>query len=156
MLVFGTPEPDKDHVFNAIVCALLVQKLIAHESKQREQRGEFPVKFKIGMNTGFMLAGNMGSKERMEYTVVGDVVNMASRLCGITNGGQIVMSREMHMYDGIMERVVAGEYQSIQLRGVSEYVSTYLIEALTADYQVIVDEQFEEILQLMEKNTENA
>ncbi|MGB5439678.1 MAG: adenylate/guanylate cyclase domain-containing protein [Gammaproteobacteria bacterium] len=156
MLVFGAPEPDEDHVINAICCALLAQRLIAYESEKREQRGEFPVKFKIGMNTGFMLAGNMGSKKRMEYTVVGDVVNMASRLCGITNGGQIVMSRSMYMYDGVKERIIAGEYQSIQLRGISEYLSTYLLEGLTADFQVILDEQFEQALQIMGQKFEKA
>jgi adenylate cyclase len=156
MLIFGAPEPDKEHAFNALVCALLDQKLIAHESEQRKKRGEFPVKFKIGVNTGFMLAGNMGSKERMEYTVVGDTVNMASRLCGITNGGQIVMSRDMYMLDGISERIVAGEYQSIRLRGISEPVSTYLLETLKADYQQIVDQQFEQAILIMEKESENA
>jgi len=156
MLIFGAPEPDKEHAFNALICALLAQKLIAHESEQRKKRGEFPVKFKIGVNTGSMLAGNMGSKERMEYTVVGDTVNMASRLCGITNGGQIVMSRDMYMLDGISERVVAGEYQSIRLRGISEPVSTYLLETLKADYQQIVDQQFEQALLVMEKESENA
>ena len=156
MLIFGAPEPDEEHIFNAMVCALLAQKLIAHESEQRTQRGEFSVKFKIGINTGSMLAGNMGSKERMEYTVVGDTVNMASRLCGITNGGQIVMSREMYMFDGIRERIVAGEYQSIHLRGISEPVSTYLLEGLIADLQEIVDKQFEEALLIMEKDSANA
>ena len=156
MLIFGAPEPDEEHVFNTMVCALLAQKLIAHESEQRTQQGEFSVKFKIGMNTGSMLAGNMGSKERMEYTVVGDTVNLASRLCGITNGGQIVMSREMYMFDGIRERIVAGEYQSIRLRGISEPVSTYLLEGLIADLQEIVDKQFEEALLIMEKESENA
>jgi adenylate cyclase len=156
MLIFGAPEPDEEHVFNAMVCALLAQKLIAHESEQRKQRGEFSVKFKIGMNTGSMLAGNMGSKERMEYTVVGDTVNMASRLCSITNGGQIVMSREMYMCDGIRERIVAGEYQSIHLRGISAPVSTYLLEGLTVDLQEVVEKQFEEILLMMEEESEHA
>ena len=156
MLIFGVPEPDKEHAFNALVCSLVAQKLIAHESEQRKKRGEFPVKFKIGVNTGFMLAGNMGSKERMEYTVVGDTVNMAARLCGITNGGQTVMSREMYMLDGINDRIIAGEYQSIHLRGISEPVNTYLLEALTADYQQIVDQQFEQALLTMKKESENA
>jgi len=88
--------------------------------------------------------------------VVGDTVNMASRLCGITNGGQIVISREMYMLAGIGKRVVAGEYQSIRLRGISEPVSTYLLEGLTADYQEIVDRKFEQALRIMEKESENA
>jgi adenylate cyclase len=146
MLVFGAPEADKDHAFHAISCALLMQKLITHENSQREATGLFPVQFRIGINTGSMLAGNMGSHERMEYTVVGDTVNLASRLCGITNSGQIVISREMYARDDVTGRVLAGEYQSIRLRGISQPVSTYLVESLTADYQEIIESQFEEIL----------
>lgn len=146
MLVFGAPEDDRDHAFHAVSCALLIQKLTAHENMQREAVGLFPVEFRIGINTGSMLAGNMGSRDRMEYTVVGDTVNLASRLCGITNSGEIVISREMYARDDISGRVLAGEYQSIRLRGISQPVSTYRVECLAADYQEIVDTQFEEIL----------
>ena len=146
MLVFGAPEADKDHAFHAISCALLIQKLIAHENKQREADGLFPVQFRIGINTGSMLAGNMGSHERMEYTVVGDTVNLASRLCGIANSSDIVISREMYARDDVTGRVLAGEFQSIRLRGISQPVNTYLVECLTADYQEIIDNQYDEIL----------
>jgi len=145
MLVFGAPEADADHAFHAVSCALLIQRLVAQENLQREAQGLMPVNLRIGINTGSMLAGNMGSCDRMEYTVVGDTVNLASRLCGITNGGQIVISREMYMRADINNRVLAGEYQSIRLRGISKPVSTYLVEHLTADYQELVDRQFEEI-----------
>jgi len=146
MLVFGAPEPDTDHAYHAISCALLIQKLVAHENALREEQGKFPVQFRIGVNTGSMLAGNMGSRERMEYTVVGDTVNLASRLCGITNGNEIVISREMYLRDDVRERVIAGEYQSIQLRGISQPVSTYRVEQLTTAGQEVIALQFEEIL----------
>jgi adenylate cyclase len=146
MLVFGAPEPDEDHAFHAVSCALLIQKLIARENLQRETQGLAPVRLRIGINTGNMLAGNMGSADRMEYTVVGETVNLASRLCNITNGDQIVISREMYTRDDIKDRVLAGEYQSIRLRGISKPVSTYLVERLMADYQQIVDQQFEEVI----------
>jgi len=146
MLVFGAPEPDADHAFHAVACALLIQKLVAHENARREEQGKFPVQFRIGINTGSMLAGNMGSRERMEYTVVGDTVNLASRLCGITNANEIVISREMYLRDDIRQRVLAGEYQSIQLRGISQPVSTYRVEQLTSAGQEIIALQFEDIL----------
>ena len=146
MLVFGAPEADRDHAFHAISCALLIQKLIAHENEQREAEGLYPVQFRIGINTGSMLAGNMGSHERMEYTVVGDTVNLASRLCGIANSSDIVISREMYARADVTGRVLAGEFQSIRLRGISQPVNTYLVECLTADYQEIIDNQYDEIL----------
>jgi adenylate cyclase len=148
MLVFGAPQPDENHRFHAISCALLMQRLVDHENAQREQQGLFPVKFKIGINSGLMLAGNMGSRERMEYTVVGDTVNLASRLCSISNSGQIVISKDLYQHPTVEELVIAGEYQSIHLRGIREPVSSYLVEALGADWQVIIDEQFNQIIQI--------
>jgi len=148
MLVFGAPQPDENHRFHAISCALLIQRLVDHENVRRGERGLFPVKFRIGIHSGIMLAGNMGSRERMEYTVVGDTVNLASRLCSISNSGQIVISRDMYQNPGVEERVIAGGYQSIRLRGIREPVSTYLVEALGADWQAIIDEQFNQIIQI--------
>jgi adenylate cyclase len=139
-----------------VCCALLIQKLISHENELREQQGLFPVEFRIGVNTGRMLAGNMGSRERMEYTVVGDTVNLASRLCGITNGGEIVISREMYMREDIQQRVLAGEYQSIRLRGISQPVSTYRVEHLTADYMEIIEAQHAQILSTESSETSDA
>ena len=156
MLVFGAPEPDDDHAFNAVACALLIQKLIAHENSKRARQNLFPVQFRIGVNSGSMLAGNMGSSERMEYTVVGDTVNLASRLCGITNAGEIVISREMYLRDDFSDRVLAGEYQSIRLRGISQPVSTYRVEQLTAGYQEIIETQFEKIQQAERSETSDA
>ncbi|MDH3899467.1 MAG: HAMP domain-containing protein [Gammaproteobacteria bacterium] len=150
MLVFGAPQPDEDHAFHAVSCALLIQRLIEHENEQRREKGLFPVQFRIGANSGKMLAGNMGSRERMEYTVVGDTVNLASRLCGIANKGQIVVSRDMYMVPGVKERVLAGEYQSIQLRGIKDPVSTYLIEDLTADWQTRLVGHFNQITRTAE------
>ena len=148
MLVFGAPQPDENHRFHAISCALLMQRLVDHENAQREQHGLFPIKFKIGINSGLMLAGNMGSRERMEYTVVGDAVNLASRLCSISNSGQIVISKDLYQHPNVEERVIAGEYQSIHLRGIREPVSSYIVEALAADWQVNIDEQFNQIIRI--------
>jgi len=148
MLVFGAPQPDENHRFHAISCALLMQQLVDHENAQREQHGLFPIKFKIGINSGLMLAGNMGSRERMEYTVVGDAVNLASRLCSISNSGQIVISKDLYQHPNVEERVIAGEYQSIHLRGIREPVSSYIVEALAADWQVNIDEQFNQIIRI--------
>jgi adenylate cyclase len=150
MLVFGAPQPDENHRFHAISCALLMQRLVGHENMLREKLGLFPVKFRIGINSGIMIAGNMGSSERMEYTVVGDTVNLASRLCSISNSGQIVIPKDMYLHPNVEGRVIAGEYQSIRLRGIREPVSSYLVEALGADWQAIIDEQFNQIIQIQD------
>ncbi len=156
MLVFGAPDPDEEHAFHAIRCALLIQRLVEHENRERGKQGLFPVKFRVGLNTGVMLAGNMGSRQRMDYTVVGDTVNLASRICGITNSGKIVISREMYMHASVKDRVLGCEYQPIKLRGISQPVVTYEVENLKADWQESIDSQFEQLLRTEKSESGNA
>lgn len=156
MLVFGAPQPDDDHRFHAISCALLIQRLIEHENRQREEQGLFPVRFRIGINSGTMLAGNMGSRERMEYTVVGDTVNLASRLCGIASSGQVIISKDMYMNAGVQQRVHASEYQSVRLRGIKQPVSTYIVEHIKAGWNGLTGEQFDQITRIEKNETCDA
>lgn len=135
MLVFGVPDHDDDHGFHAITCGLTIQHLVENENEQRRQQGELPIQFRFGINSGIMLAGNMGSRERMEYTVVGDSVNLASRLCSVAGAGQIVISEQLYRQPGIAERVMASRYEAIRLRGLEHPVTTYRVEGLVPEYQ---------------------
>jgi adenylate cyclase len=145
MVLFGVPDPDEDHCFHAIACALLFQRVIQRVNQSRAERGLFPVQFRIGLNCGDMVAGNIGSHERMEYTVIGDSVNLASRLCSIAEGGQIVISSEVYQMAGVEERVVVRPHQSIQVRGKRKPITTYLVDGLVPEY----DEQLERQLEAM-------
>lgn len=142
MLVFGTPDKDPEHAFHAARCGLLISRLVDHENKQRGEEGLFPIEFRVGINAGSMLAGNMGSKEKMEYTVVGDTVNLASRLCSMADPNQIVVSREFHNQKKIRQRLVAEEYVSMRLRGIEGQVETFLLKGLVAEDQPGIEEQF--------------
>jgi len=146
MLVFGAPEADELHGFHAISCALLIQKLITYENERRLRNGDPAIQFRIGLNAGSMLAGNMGSKKRMDYTVVGDTVNLASRLCSIGNGDQVVISKNLYSRPDVCERVLAGEYQSIRLRGIKNPVSTYIVESLKAEWEEDIERQFTRVV----------
>lgn len=95
-----------------------------------------------------MLAGNLGSTERMQYTVVGESVNLASRLQHIAEAGQIVISDDFYNDPDIQWRLNAKKYKSIQLRGIKEKVSTYIVNDVIALYQDKIDEQIDEILKL--------
>jgi adenylate cyclase len=130
MLVFGTPEPDEDHCFHGIRCALTVKHLVALENARREKAGHVPVWFRFGLNSGSMLAGNMGANERMEYTVVGDSVNLASRLSTASKAGQIIITEAIYSRPEIRDRVIAREQRSIHLRGIQQPVATYVVEEL--------------------------
>jgi adenylate cyclase len=143
MVLFGVPEPDEDHSFHAIACALLFQRIIQRVNESRAERGLFPVQFRIGLNCGDMVAGNIGSHERMEYTVIGDSVNLASRLCSIAKGGQIVISSEVYLMEEVEERVVVLPHQSIQVRGKSKPITTYLVEGLAPEYEEKLEQQLD-------------
>ena len=86
----------------------------------------------------------------MDYTVVGDTVNLASRLCGIANSGQIVISRTLYLNTDVRDRVLAGEYQAIQLRGIRDPVITYLVETVTAGWQHQIEEQYRAVTRVSE------
>ncbi len=147
MLVFGALEEDKEHAFHAATCGLLIRRLVDHENQRRGGEGLLPIDFRVGLNAGSMLAGNMGSKEKMEYTVVGDTVNLASRLCSIADAKQIVVSKEFYKQKNISSRVVAREHVPMQLRGLDGVVETFVLEGLAGQDQIILDEQFETIIE---------
>jgi len=101
MAVFGAPLAQPEHAEAAVKAALEIQKSIA---LLNEEKGEDPFKLGvgIGINSGEVVAGNLGSSRRMEYTVIGDHVNVAARLTSIAKGGEILITKRT--YDGIQNK----------------------------------------------------
>lgn len=84
MAFWGAPMPDNDHARNAVLAALDMQTAINQLRSNFVQKGWPEIKVGIGINSGIMRVGNMGSEFRIAYTVMGDNVNLGSRLEGIT------------------------------------------------------------------------
>ena len=80
MAVFGAPIDQKDHAIRACRCALENQKALARLREKWRKEGKPEIKARIGINTGIVVVGNMGSTMRFDYTVIGDNVNLAARL----------------------------------------------------------------------------
>jgi adenylate cyclase len=93
MAIFGAPIAYADHALHACRAALAMQAGIARLSAARVADGKEPIVIGIGVNAGEVVAGTVGTEERMEYTVIGDNVNLASRLTSNANPGQILISR---------------------------------------------------------------
>jgi adenylate cyclase len=117
MVVFGVPTQTKHHAFDCVACAWMILQLINTLNEQREAAGEVTVEFRIGANSGMMLAGNMGSSERMEYTVVGDAVNLASRLSGAAEPGELVITEDVLVEQGLQGTVSIRMKDLIKIRG---------------------------------------
>jgi adenylate cyclase len=91
MAVWGSPLSNGDDACRAVRAALEIRDANAKLNAARRERGQNELEIGIGLETGEVIAGCMGSPERMEFTVVGDHVNTARRLCSLAEGGQIVL-----------------------------------------------------------------
>jgi class 3 adenylate cyclase/CHASE2 domain-containing sensor protein len=80
--VFGAPLADRDHARNAVACAIECRRRLAELNREAAGFAGHRLAARIGINTGEVLVGNIGSKDRLKYTVMGDAVNLASRLEG--------------------------------------------------------------------------
>lgn len=80
MAIFGEPIQDKNHAQNAVKCAYAMLQRVKELQKKWTKEGKPKIEIGIGINTGEVFVGNIGSVNRMEYTVIGDTVNLASRL----------------------------------------------------------------------------
>jgi adenylate cyclase len=96
MATFGSIGLQPDAAARALACAFELQQEIARWGRKRSSRGADPLRVSIGIHCGPVTVGNLGGKERIEFTVVGDVVNVASRLEEMTRevGGSIVVSED--------------------------------------------------------------
>jgi adenylate cyclase len=101
MAVFGAPAANPDHALAAIRAALEIQDEIAELNRQKKMNG-MKIGVGVGINSGEMLSGNLGSQKRMEYTVIGDNVNIASRLTKVAKAGEILISKKT--FDAVGEK----------------------------------------------------
>jgi adenylate cyclase len=122
---FGAPVSMEDHALKACLSAVEMQKRLSVLKERWKKEGRPELFTRIGLNTGPMVVGNMGSKTRMDYTVMGDAVNLASRLEGINKqyGTSVIMSRETFL--SCNGRVEARELDHIRVVGKSEPVVIY-------------------------------
>lgn len=96
MAVFGAPMEKKDDPKRAILAALEMKRELTAIMKKTDPEKKFDIR--IGINTGRVVAGNIGSPNRMEYTVIGDPVNIASRLESIAEPNQILIGEETYKH----------------------------------------------------------
>lgn len=95
LAVFGSPEIDPDHAMKAVRAAIAMQEATEKVNLRRKAAGLPFCELGVGLHTGEVLHGFIGAQERLEYTVIGDTVNKASRYCDGAKGGEIVFSPEL-------------------------------------------------------------
>ena len=125
MVFFGDPVPCENHPLLAVQTAIAMQKKTRELRAEWEESGGMPIAIRIGIHTGEVVVGNMGSQSRMEYTVIGSNVNLAQRLESNCPPGSILLSKQVYnRMNGLVEVIPAG---SIQAKGFSEPISVYTV-----------------------------
>ena len=125
MAVWNAPQSQPEHALLAVRAAWEAQQKLA-ELRQRDTRA-LPVQFGIGINTGVALAGNIGSAGRSEYTVIGDSINTASRICSSAPGGEVWIGAET--YNQAKDHIEICELEAQQVKGKSEPIRVYRVTA---------------------------
>lgn len=92
MAVWGAPVATEDGAVRAVTCALEQMALLGQLNRRRVAGGEPPLAIGIGIHTGPLVAGCIGSSKALSYTVIGDTANTSARLCGAAKTGQILVS----------------------------------------------------------------
>jgi adenylate cyclase len=98
LAVFGSPDPDPQHRRKAVQAAVEMQRAMVEVNRRRSQRSETVCEIGIGVHSGEVLHGFIGSPERMEFTVIGDTVNKTARYCDGAQAGQVLISPEVHQH----------------------------------------------------------
>ncbi|MBI3826374.1 MAG: response regulator [Candidatus Rokubacteria bacterium] len=121
MAVFGAPVAHEDDPTRAVRCALGMAERL--RTVRFERFPDVRLQVGIGINTGVAIAGNIGSERRMDYTVIGDEVNLAQRLESNAGPGQILIAEAT--YERVRDRVQVRELGAMRVKGRNEGVPTY-------------------------------
>lgn len=142
MAIFGAPAPSESHAADAVAAAVEMEKQMEKVNAWNEERGFPRLEMGIGINTGEVIVGNIGSEKRTKYGVVGSHVNLCGRIESYTVGGQVLISpRTRTMIEAPLE--VAME-QEVFPKGVKEPLKLSLVTGIGAPYDVYCRQQEEE------------
>ena len=127
MVLYGVPIKNENDSQNAVNTAIEMFKALEKFNKQIEKEKLPKLKIGIGINYGKVVSGNIGSEKQMNYTVIGDAVNLAARLCSHAKSGQIVISESVY---GMLEKKEGFENQTpIMVKGKSKEINNWIFEA---------------------------
>jgi len=147
MVFFGDPE-SKGTKKDAIACVSMAIEMRRHmiilQQRWRSQGIKTPLEIRMGINTGYCTVGNFGAENRMDYTIIGKEVNLASRLESASEAGEILISYET--YSLVKEVISCRERGQIQAKGFSKPITVYQVVDFRRDlgaHQTFTEHQFD-------------
>ena len=123
MALFGAPFPQEDHALRAVRVGLAMQAAHAQVMEEWKKRGVDAKPIGIGIATGELIVGEMGSAQRTDYTVVGRAANLAARICSAASSDQVLVSQET--YNLIKDQVEAKPVEGVAMKGIGDNLTVY-------------------------------
>ena len=131
MGLFGAPVELPDGPIKAVECAVAMQRTLREFNRTRQAEGLAPISIGIGINTGDVVCGALGTSMTMQYTAVGDPVNLASRLCSLAKPGEILISEDTaKLLDDRFELV---DLPPVKVKGKRDQVKIFNVTGLKSD-----------------------
>lgn len=148
LVIFGAPIWREDHAQSAVACAMAMQ-LAMTSVNERNLREELPeVEMGVGVNTGEVVVGNIGSDTRAKYGVVGSPVNLTSRIESYTIGGQVLISEATRQAVGSILQIA--EQVEIEAKGIGEPTTIHDVRGIRGPYDLYLPEREAALVTLSE------
>ena len=126
MAFFGAPIDQPDHAERAVAAAMKIRSEVGAWNRDRTSRGEIAIEVRIAVNTGEAIVGDIGSQRRVDYTVLGNAVNVAARLEEfVAQAGDVVIGPDT--YEAIETRYECAQLGFFSLKGLSTQVPLYKV-----------------------------
>jgi adenylate cyclase len=125
MALYNAPREDSEHALNAIRTALEFQERVIPFSARWEAKLGVPIRCGVGINSGEAIVGSLGSKQRNEYTAIGDPVNLAARLESVTKDYRVPIIISEFTYEHVKGRFPTHELDTVTVKGKSQAVKIY-------------------------------
>ena len=122
---WGAPIVDAAHALRAVCCALEMQKALSRLNEQNVRAGLPLLRMGIGIHTGEVILGNIGSRKKLDYTVIGDGVNLTSRLEALTKTYHCPVLISEHTYAAVRSRVCCRVVDKVQVQGKQQAIVIY-------------------------------
>jgi class 3 adenylate cyclase len=145
-VIFGAPVWREDDALRAVACAVAMQLAMAAVNEENQRAGLPEVEIGIGVHTGEVVVGNIGSHKRTKYGVVGSHVNLTSRIQSYTVGGQILLSEATRQEVELLVRL--SKQMEVEAKGLTEPITLYELHGIGGAYDLFLPEHQETLLPL--------
>ena len=150
LVLFGAPTTRPDDAERAIACAVAMELAMDRVNQQITEWGLSPLEMGIGINTGEVVVGNIGSEKRTKYGVVGSQVNLTYRIESYTTGGQVLIS-EQTLKEAGEEKIRIDNIQQVTPKGVKKPINIYEVGGIGGTYNLYLQKEAEVFFPLLEE-----